>query len=113
MQNISGPGQNSITSAFQLIFGILRFLVVSFLGLLAIVIGIIAFLIFFIPLLIYILITKRKLFNTIKNTKAKFTSASSASGPQIFSNFNRSKDFRQNVYAEEEVDIDIPAKEKS
>ena len=111
MQHLSGPGQGPFTTLVLFISGILRILIISILGVVAFIIGLAAFLIIIVPLLIYLLITKRKFINFIRSSKTQFKGASfknSQSGS--FRNFSSQQGFHSSVQNEEEVDIDIPAK---
>ena len=119
MQQISGPGQGPFTGLILLISGILRFVVISILGLLALILGLAAFIIIIIPLIIYLLITKRKFINVVRGTKTRFNASASARQAEgsPFTTFTTNQNFGRAPQGfgrstqEEEVDIDIPAKE--
>ena len=119
MQQISGPGQGPFTALILFISAILRFIILSILGLLALILGLAAFIIVIIPLIIYLLITKRKFINVVRSTKTRFNASASArqAGGSPFTTFTTNQSFGGNPQGfgratqEEEVDIDIPAKE--
>ena len=108
MQQISGPGQGIFASLIIFLMRLWRFIALSLLAIVALILGAVAFLIIIVPLIIYLLITKRKFINVMRTSKARFTTSQQST--QTFKNFS-SQQARPFQTEEEEVDIDIPAKE--
>ena len=107
MQQLSGTGQGFFSSLMLFLMRLWRFIALSLLALIAIILGAVAFLIIIVPLMIYLLITKRKFINVVRTSKARFKGTQSS---QSFKNFS-SQGTQPFQSQEEEVDIDIPAKE--
>ena len=113
MQQISGPGQGPFTTLALLISGLLRFIAITILGLIALILGLGLFIIIIVPLIIYLIITKRKFINVLKSTKTRFNSSASTKtySQDPFTSFTSPHSFSSPQQNEEEVDIDVPAKE--
>ncbi|MDD7987515.1 hypothetical protein PQO01_21385 [Lentisphaera marina] len=106
MQQISGSGQGFFSSLMLFLMRLWRFIALSLLAIVALILGAAAFLIIIVPLIIYLLITKRKFINVMRSSTSRFNNKSSA---QTFKNFS-SQQAPPFQSQEEEVDIDIPAK---